>query len=130
MQIAEFAGGCQQLQGKHDYTQHSTWSTSFSGPSSAENRYQNLLTHICGTQKYCDALQPRILTDTIFKNRTIECYDGMFPTKECFLLSIEDAMIRKERYAITMHQVYSSQHRINCIKHGTFSFEKECERVH
>ena len=53
MQIAEFAGGCRQLQGKHDFTQHSTWSTSFSGLSSAENRYQNLLTQICGTQKHC-----------------------------------------------------------------------------
>ena len=54
----------------------------------------------------------------------------MFPTKECFLLSIVDAMICKERYAIIMHQVCSSRHCINRIKHGTFSFEKECERVH
>ena len=72
----------------------------------------------------------RILTDAIFKNRTIECYNGMFPTKECFLNSIADAMICKERYAIIMHQVYSSRHRINRIKHGTSSFEKEYERVH
>ena len=72
----------------------------------------------------------RILTDAIFKNRTIECYNGMFPTKECFLPSIADAMICKECYAIIMHQVYSSWHHINHIKHGTFSFDKECERVH
>ena len=71
-----------------------------------------------------------MLTDAIFKNRTIECYNGMFPTKECFLLSIADAMICKERYAIIMHQVCSSRHLINRIKHGTLSFEKECKRVH
>ena len=84
----------------------------------------------CNTHKLITQHTYRILTDAIFKNRTIEYYNGMFPTKEYFLLSIADAVICKERYAITMHHVYSSQHHINRVKHGTFSFEKECERVH